>query len=444
MSSGSDEIGYSEPLILVWKNVVDPVPEEIEVIEYYVEHFLYGGIQNKETYGVSTGIADDPDEIQDYTRSFNYPHVVNIYFGLSKIAENYGLTSFRTADEYILMAYRTAIAYYVLPMYKNNAMACGNFGEALYFDLVNVLRDKGHTSEADKLEGHIRRKAVFFLSQKHPYLSEYPFDTTGYSDAYYLRKFAGGIDGAKSVVSMLRGTRGRQHSWHWYGGDVRWGWGCSKYPWHDELCINYMTNQNGRALLDNFHETGEIDDLRIGYASYLMYWALIEPSGVAHNLYTWEPTRTAFDPWTSEMGCGFYFGFVMACSYAIDDPDFGLIGYGCDVDGNINGHLSIIPRDGVARRVRVYPAGIKIESNATRIERADIEEGGKKIVLLLAETLGSVTEDKLIICGLPKGNYVLSANYIEQATFTAEECAAGICVPVATGANVSVHLIKTY
>jgi hypothetical protein len=368
--------------------------------------------------------------------------VVSIYFALSKIADYYGLTRFRDSDGYLLMAYRTALAYHTLPMYKNNALACGNFGESLFFDLMDTLRVKGYNAEANELVMHVRRKAEHFFAQAHPYLSEYPFDTTGYSDAYYLKKYAGGVDGAAPVVSMLRATRGRQQSWPWYGGDVRWGWGASKYPWMDELCINYMTNQNGRALLDNFHETGHIEDLRLGYASFLAYWSLIEPSGIAHNLYTWEPTRMTFDPWTSEMGCGFYFGFLMACSYAVDDPDFGFIGYGCDVEGDPAGHIAVIPRDGVARRIKVCPLGISVESHSARIDRLDIEDGGRKVNLLLRETLGQQAKELITIKGLPEGNYTLSVNYIEQGTFTAAQCGEGVPVVVPPNAQLPVQLIR--
>ncbi|HOP79898.1 MAG TPA: DUF5695 domain-containing protein, partial [Armatimonadota bacterium] len=102
MSGGSDECGLAEPLSLVWKNVVDPNPDEIETMEYYIERFLYGKVQQKETYAVSTGVGDSYDDEQAYNRSFNYPHVVNIYFAMSKIAEYYGLTRFRDSDGYLL------------------------------------------------------------------------------------------------------------------------------------------------------------------------------------------------------------------------------------------------------------------------------------------------------------------------------------------------------
>jgi len=440
MGGGSDEIGFSEPLVLAWKNVVDPAADEVAALEYYIERFVWGGIQDRETFAVSTGITDEPDEPMAYDRSFNYPHLVNIYFALSKIAGGYGLTRFRDAEGYLTMAYRTALAYYTLAMYKDNARTVANFGESLYFDLVAALRTHGHAAEADELEWHISRKAELFLSKPYPYLSEFVFDTTGYADAYFLRKHAGGLEGAAPVVSVLRATRGRQHSWPWYGGDVRWGWGCSKYPWPDELCLNYMTTHSGRALLDHFHETGEIQDLRLAYGSYLAAWALVEPSGLAHNLYTWEPTRMVFDPWTSEMGCGLYLNFITACAYAVDDPDFGLIGYGCDVEGDSRGHISVIPRDGVAKRVRIWPSGIQVELSAGKIDRVDAEGNGRKLALVLRETLGREIDAPLAVRGLPEGNYRLSANFMEQGTYSAAECAAGLCVPLPAGGAVQVQL----
>ncbi len=440
MSSGSDENGFSEPLVLVWKNVVDPNPKEVEIAEYYVKNFLFKSIQDPKTYQVSVGVSDDPDERSRVTRSFNYPHVVNIYFGLSKIAENYGLTSFKTAEEYLLMAYRTAISYFTTSMYKDNNWACGNFGESFFFEIVDVLRAKGFTEEADELEGWMQKKADKFLSEEHPYLSEYPFDTTGYADAYYLRQMAGGQEGAQSALDMIRATRGRQWSWPHYGGDVRWGWGASKYPYHDELCMNYMVPQNGCPLLDAFRVAGDIEDLRLGYGSFLANWSLISANGVGRNLYTWEPQRMTFDPWTSEMGTGIYFTYVMGCSYIVDDPAFGLVGYGCDVEGSIDGHISAIPRDGMYKRAYIGPFGVEIDSPGAKLERIDAEAGGKKIALLLKEPLGKDMDVKLIVRGLPEGNYTLSANFVAVRSVTSDECAAGIVVPLAAGTSVPVHL----
>jgi hypothetical protein len=442
MSGGSDEIGFADALPLVWKNVVDPVPKEIAAMEYYVEHFLYGTLQKRDTYEVAAILTGYPNARVDYSRSFNYPHVVNIYFALSQIADLYGLTRFRDADGYLMMAYRTALTYFTVPMYKDNARTVGNFGESLYFDLAAALRAKGHAAEADELERHIRRKAEFFMTKPYPYLSEFPFDTTGYSDAYYLKKFAGGAEGAAPVVRMLRATRGRQFSWWWYGGDVRWGWGCSKYPYPDELCLNYMTSQNGRALLDHFHDTGDIEDLRIGYGSFLAYWALVRPDGVARNLYTWEPQRMTFDPWSSEMGCGLYFTYLMACSYVVNDPDLGLIGYGCDVEGDPKTHLSVVPHDGVAKRIRIGPLGMLIESPAARIERLDVEAGGRKIALVLRETLGRQLSAPLVIGGLQAGKYKLTADGHDLGTFTAKQCASGLRIPLPGGSRITVHLAR--
>jgi hypothetical protein len=440
MAGGSDEIGFADVLPLVWKNVVDPNPDEIAAVEYYVEHFLFGRLQKTDTYEVASSLSDDPKAEIDYTRSFNYPHVVNIYFALSKIAERYGLTRYKTSTEYLMMAYHTALAYYELPMYKNNARTIGNFGECFFVELVEKLRKIGCEDEANRIESHTRTKADYFLAKDYPYESEFPFDTTGYAEAYFLKKYAGGASGASPALSMIRATRGRQFSWWWYGGDVRWGWGCSKYPYPDELCLNYMTSQNARPLLDSFNYSGCIDDLRIGYGGYLAYWALIRPDGVAHNLYSWEPQRMLFDPWSSEMGTGMYFLYDMGCSYAVDDPDFGIVGYGCDVDGDAKHHIGIIPHDGIAKRVRICPLDICIETEVGRIERVDIHYAGKKIVLTLRENAGLDLTARITVKGLPKGKYEISADFKKIAEANADECSDGLIIPLPKNSVVPVHI----
>jgi hypothetical protein len=201
-----------------------------------------------------------------------------------------------------------------------------------------------------------------------------------------------------------------------------------------------MTSQNGRALLDNFNQTGEIEDLRLGYGSYLAYWSLIREDGIARNLYTWEPQRMVFDPWSSETGTGLYFLYNVACSYAVDDPDFGLIGYGCDVEGETTGHISIIPRDGMSKRATIVPLGLALETTVGRIDRVDAEDGGKKLAVLLRETTQQPLKAILTAKGLPAGEYTLSANYVEIGTFSSDQCAAGLELSLPAGASVPVHI----
>jgi hypothetical protein len=90
--------------------------------------------------------------------------------------------------------------------------------------------------------------------------------------------------------------------------------------------------------------------LETAYAGILGCWSLVEPDGTGHNLYTHEPDGMLYDPWTSEMGVALFASIESMNAYVINDPDFGITGYGCDVIHRR--HKTIItPRDETRRNL---------------------------------------------------------------------------------------------
>ena len=56
-----DDPGLSKPAFLSSKLAVYPVQEEVDALEYYVEHFVWGGLQRTEDETYSYGIYGIPD-----------------------------------------------------------------------------------------------------------------------------------------------------------------------------------------------------------------------------------------------------------------------------------------------------------------------------------------------------------------------------------------------
>ena len=112
-----DDPGLSKAPYLAEKNVTFPDRKEIESLEYYIKNFVWGGLQRRDderpypygVYGTPNWFVNrDPARRKDYAeqlangatamrdldkehvwRSYDYPHVVMLYFHMYQIAKRY-------------------------------------------------------------------------------------------------------------------------------------------------------------------------------------------------------------------------------------------------------------------------------------------------------------------------------------------------------------------
>src|SRR5204862_2734240 len=95
---------------------------------------------------------------------------------------------------YLERAYRTAVAYWTVPLAveKWSADAVGTMNEAFIPDLIQALEDEGHADWASAVRGHWEGKVDRFVNRTpNLYGSEFAFDSTGFEStgafAKYLR-----------------------------------------------------------------------------------------------------------------------------------------------------------------------------------------------------------------------------------------------------------------
>jgi hypothetical protein len=155
-------------------NALDPVPEQIESLEYHIENFVWGGLQRTDQeepypyaiYGVPNWkVARDTlqraaienrrlDRIKAW-RSYDYPHVFMLYYHMHQIAARFPeLVRFRDADGYLEMMWQTARAYFeypyeIYPWY--DTYNWGIMNEVIVPDMADLLEEKGRQEEADWL-----------------------------------------------------------------------------------------------------------------------------------------------------------------------------------------------------------------------------------------------------------------------------------------------------
>ncbi|NTV80540.1 MAG: hypothetical protein HGA24_03855, partial [Candidatus Aminicenantes bacterium] len=186
-----DDPGLCKAPFLAAKNVVHPNKSEIGSIEYYLEHFVWGKLQRRDDespypYGIygtpnwyvnrdpgrrrayaeklrdnATALRDLPRE--HVWRSYDYPHVVMLYFHMYQIAKMYpGLSTYLDAAGYLERAWGTAQAFvtYLSGIYPDyyETYKWGLYNELVILELIDALERAGFPERAAWLRGEWEKK----------------------------------------------------------------------------------------------------------------------------------------------------------------------------------------------------------------------------------------------------------------------------------------------
>ena len=102
-----DDPGLSKPAFLASKNAEHPVQTEVSALDYYIEHFVWGGLQRTTSEEYSYAIYGIPDWKQNREstdpgrngrrhlwRIYDYPHVTLMYFGMYRVAKHHSQIMF--------------------------------------------------------------------------------------------------------------------------------------------------------------------------------------------------------------------------------------------------------------------------------------------------------------------------------------------------------------
>jgi hypothetical protein len=242
-----DDPGLSKAPYVAEKNVSFPEKKEIEGLEYYLEHFVWGKLQRTEKeqpypYGVygtpnwyvdreparrrawalgstrnpngssaailasgatnlqsvasrtnSTGFRDLNKE--HVWRSYDYPHVVMFYFHMYEIAKKYpAMSKYLDAAGHLERAYQTAHAFFTYPyeIYPSyyETYKWGLYNELIILKLADALEREGLAERAAWLRSEWEKKVKYFVyDDQYPFRSEYAFDRTAFESSYAFAKY---------------------------------------------------------------------------------------------------------------------------------------------------------------------------------------------------------------------------------------------------------------
>ena len=237
-----------------------------------------------------------------------------------------------------------------------------------------------------------------FLRDPYPYSSELVIDQTAHEQVYFFTRFFGNQAKNEKTIQVLKALRGgNQPVWFRYGNDKR-----------RDVCCWYNASLNGLALLKAYEDHGDPDALVKGYAGVMSVMANVLPDGMGYNFFMCTPGIYDHEPpRTFESGSGLW-GFLKSSkSYAVKDPTFGEVGFGCKVEATERA-LTVYPKDGLQKRVRFVEAAIDVEVMQGQIKRASLSRGKPKLSLEVSDPSGLAKKSTILFDGLPAGSYKLT------------------------------------
>jgi hypothetical protein len=444
-----DDPGLCKAPFLAAKNVTFPDLGEIESLEYYLENFVWGGLQRTDderpypygVYGTPEWHTNrDPERRRDYTdrnldkehvwRSYDYPHVVMLYFHMYQIAKMYPEKSkYLDAAGYLQRAWETARAFYIYP-YEifptyYETYKWGLYNELVVLELIEALEQEGFPDQAQWLRNEWEKKTKYFVyDDLYPFRSEYAFDRTAFESSYALAKYGATHDMKpdRNLWYDLKHKKWyshpfvrREHSRAFMerqlaaGLSVR-GWlEASFYYLGADPSMSYMAAMGGWGVLDyalNF-AAEPWDWLQLGYASYLSSWCLMNTGRPETNYGYWFPgpendgasgwqfmsskvgnawmgssypggIQVPRGPWhyDGEIDLGYGGALRMAATIVTCDPIFGWFAYGGSLI-DVGDQLHINPRDGIRRRFQVVIPDISLPfEDSVRRLKIEVERDG--------------------------------------------------------------------
>ena len=470
-----DDPGLCKAPYIAAKNTAYPSAKEIEAVEYYLENFVWGKLQCTDSepypyavYGIpdwKTNRESKPADREGWTghvwRVFDYPHVINLYWSMYRVAKYYpDLTKYLDADGYLDRAFGTAKAFFTIPSRTANweASALGNYDELVIPYLIEELYAKEWKEKADWLKEQWERKVEHFINDRpNLFHSEYPYDPTGFESYQAFARYA--VEELNDKNAAVTATDKDMNvtiedALKFMEEEIALniaarGWlETAYYLLGGERALRYMSQMGGWEILDyGLHYAQDPTDyLRLGYASFLSSWALMnagtydsnygfwypgeENDGAAGSAFvmqafgrTWLGKEQGRGPWfySCEIDLGFGAALRTSATIVADDPLFGLFAFGGSLV-RIGNYINVIPRDGLRQRFHAIRGNLRfhliLERDGFSYEKPiRFDDSLDEVFFMLENRTGDDHTTSLSISGMPPGRYELFCDRRSIAVF---------------------------
>lgn len=404
----SDEMGAGPNLLMAVKNEAQPDPAQVAQLEQYVDNVLWGKLQGPDDGIRASLFYYDPqalgipgyykvhggwDKARTETtwRSFNYPHQAAVYWSLYRIARNHqGLVTAHPWQWYLEHACRTAMAMgtHAGPP-PDGYQQFGQMVGDIYLRILDDCKREGWTQQANALESYEKIRADHFRSLKYPYGSEMPWDSTGQEEVYNVCHYFGYDDKAAQTVDAVLAYDPTVPNWGYNGSARRYfDEAVNGTQWPDIMreLHQYGGGQNAIPLLGAYRD--HPDDfylLRVGYAGTMGALADIAPDGFGSQCFDADPAIMDFDPYVGDYGIEFYGFSVNSGAYVLRHPQFGWLGFGCNVAAH-GAKIEIAPCDAFRNRIYIAPLGLFLTLDAGTFQHAVLDTAHRTVTVTLSKS----------------------------------------------------------
>jgi hypothetical protein len=468
LTDACDDAGNARPAYIASKNVFFPDQKEIESVDLYIDKYLWGGMQCTEVeefpyaiYGIPNWKVNrdssDPGRNgkKHIWRIYDYPHIALLYYRMYQIADLYpDMKTELTKDQYLMRAYNTAVAYFTVPLKVENwsAYHTPTMNEIVINDLIKALRREGKKEEVAELCKHWNKKVEYFVNDD-PYLfgSEFAFDSTGFESTGAFARYAlEALENNDRTLNVTKqavdkfiekqlnlniAARGWLETAYYYlGSDYRSGAGMA-------YTLSYMSQMGGWSIMDYalYYSKEPFKYLRLGYASNLSSWALVNSGTKESNYGYWYSGKEndgaaggGFEPaayargwlgkwnkrgswyYSAEQDVGYNAALRTATTVVADDPIFGLIAYGGVLE-KTKDQFNVYPKDGLRQSLHIIKKDKKIH---LMLQRDGFDPDKPVSILNSCDSFVFTVENRaksdhttnIELLGIDNGSYTINVN----------------------------------
>lgn len=363
------ECSLADALFLAEKNTIYPVLSEIQALDAYIRDFLLDDVQNPSDMSVGSVLGEAPGLATYCGRPLTYPHVVNLYHAMFRIAESYGETLERP-EVYLRRAVQTAVALYRFG-WRHYVRTVGLLGGSRMHDLLADLHRIGFAAEAVRIQEIIDAKAQQLVKQGYPYAGESVLDTSGFEEVFRAAMYLNDDEHMERTMRCAFAARSLAPSWWWYGSDKRSWDGADSTPLHalidrGEACLAHTTISNAQIFFESLdRDYLAVPDayMRLAFGGMMGPWSLIRSDGAASMCYCPDLSSKhhGYNAFTGACGLGYFHYLRQVGAYVLPSRSYGTFTFGCRFEQDDDGNYRVAPWDGVGKRVILRQIGAEFE-----------------------------------------------------------------------------------
>jgi len=390
ISGLSDEGGAGGWLGAMMKELIQPDKAEIDKLQHFVNHTLWGVLQHdegKQKYGVKKSVyyyepkempagtysdsvnhktwtAWNHEAANDVGRSYNYPHVAAAWWVMYRLSRNHvGLVTEQNWQWYLDHAYQTTMAMI------NQAPYYVQFGQmegTIFYLILTDLKAEGWNDKAAIFEKAMKERADHWNTLQYPFGSEMPWDSTGQEEVYLWSSYFGYTNKAEVTIDAILGYMPTVPNWG-YNGSARRYWDFlygGKLSRIERQLHHYGSGINAIPVLAEYRKKpNDLYLLRVGYGGVMGAVSNITQDGFGPAAFHSFPSTLKIDGLSGDYGPNFFGYAVNISTYIMHNDSLGWLAFGGNLVQKDN-FIDVKITNGAKSRVFIAPAGLWLTLDA--------------------------------------------------------------------------------